>query len=62
MPSSTPTAMKPIPANSCSRPSMAWRSSADALLRRDIVDVSATAAGFAAGRLVVVVVFDRFLG
>src|SRR5881409_1179845 len=61
MPSSTPATMKPIPANSCSRPSMAWRNSVEAWTRRDD-EVAAAAAGLAGGRLAVVVVFDRFLG
>src|SRR3954469_12444863 len=66
MPSSTPATMKPIPANSCSRPSMAWRSSGDACPRLD--DVAAAVgtvladAVLAGGRFAVVVVFDRFLG
>src|SRR4051812_34136455 len=64
MPSSTPATMKPMPANSCSRPSTAWRSSAEACPRRDDVDAAAVLAGaaLAGGRLAVVVVFDRFLG
>ncbi len=61
MPNNTPAAMKPMPANSCSRPSIASRSWADAWSRRDIEAEPAAAAGFAAGRLVVVVL-DRFLG
>src|SRR6185295_19862575 len=61
MPSRTPETMKPMPANSCSRPSMAWRSSLDAWPRRDDGEAAA-AAGLAGGRLAVVVVFDRFLG
>src|SRR4051794_14022188 len=69
MPSSTPATMKPMPANSCSRPSTAWRSSAEACPRRDDVDAAGALAGaalagaaLAGGRLAVVVVFDRFLG
>src|SRR3954452_23534198 len=61
IPRRTPATMKPMPANSCSRPSIAWRSSDEAWPRRDDVG-AATGAALAGGRLAVVVVFDRFLG
>src|SRR3954471_4731461 len=61
IPRRTPATMKPMPANSCSRPSMAWRSSDEACPRRDDVGAAAGAA-FAGGRFAVVVIFDRFLG
>src|SRR3954470_13215450 len=61
IPRRTPATMKPMPANSCSRPSMAWRSSDEACPRRDDVGAAAGAA-LAGGPFTVVVVFDRFLG
>src|SRR5258705_13024778 len=61
MPSRRPAAMKPIPANSCSRPSMASRSSAEAWPRRE-VGKAFDGADLAGARLAVVVTFDRFLG
>src|SRR3954471_9057094 len=61
IPRRTPATMKPMPAHSCSRPSMAWRSSEEACPRRDDEGAAAGAA-LAGGRFAVVVVFDRFLG